>query len=315
MVTNALTFRSGTPGDDGQVVALFNKTFRTPTLRREWEWFVYENPWGPNRIYVAENSQGRVVGTYCFFPARMWSDNRLIDSSFAHHLVVDTAHRNARTFVEFSHYVLEQEKARGAEVAITTPNASSYLPHKALARWCDFGHLDQMHRLSPQARPHRCCRIDRFDEGFAPLWESARQRFAFTFPKTCDWMNWRFARCYGRAYTTYAFHDDDGWHGYVVLKHWQDASGYRKTHIMDLLANDESALAELLNAAESYAGGCDEINLWCLAGYPYRAELERRGFAVRESAGQPVIVRALNSPIPSSPSGAGSFMYGDSDGY
>ena len=49
----ALGFRTARREDSPQIVALLNQTFRTPIDVATWEWYVYGNPMGNSRAYVA----------------------------------------------------------------------------------------------------------------------------------------------------------------------------------------------------------------------------------------------------------------------
>ena len=127
-------------------------------------------------------------------------------------------------------------------------------------------------------------------------------------------MNWRFCDRPGESLYRYALSGVPGnWPGYVVLKRWQEQDGYTKAHIVDLHAEDRSALSHLVTAAESYAAGCQELNLWAASGYPYRAVLETRGFTARNEARQPMIAKRLRETPLTPPGGSASFSYADGD--
>jgi hypothetical protein len=124
-------------------------------------------------------------------------------------------------------------------------------------------------------------------------------------------MNWRFCHRPGSPYTVYTVGGAEGLAGYVILKRWQEPDGYRKVHIMDLHAMDDAALRRLIAAAESYAAGCDELNLWAIQGYPYRGFLEAAGF--EPSRRQPLLAKTLDGSSILFPDGNSSLSYGDGD--
>ncbi len=126
-------------------------------------------------------------------------------------------------------------------------------------------------------------------------------------------MNWRFCRRPGRPYTVYTVGSHEQPSGYVIMKRWQDADGYRKAHVIDLHALDDGSLAQLVGAAETYAADCDEVNLWAVKGYRYRPSLEAMGFAVNPAAHQPLIARPYDGSVLRYPEGPSSFAYGDGD--
>jgi hypothetical protein len=78
-------------------------------------------------------------------------------------------------------------------------------------------------------------------------------------------------------------------------------------------ALDADTLSQLVAAAETYADGCDEVNLWAVQGYRYRDSLEAMGFAANPAARQPLIARAYDGSALRFPAGSCSFGYGDGD--
>lgn len=314
-MSQSLTFRMLTIQDTPQVVKLLNATFRVLITAQEWEWFVFGNPDGPSRVYLALDEQQTIVGTCGFSPILLRINGELIKASFGHHLALKPGYRDGTSFIRLSRYYLAGEAAEGVKLTIGPPNRNAYKPHKVLMNWTDFGYLDCLYKLSPEPRKHNCQVIDSFAGEFDTFYAFIEERFNFIFHKTAQRMNWRFRDKPGKPYTTYVYYDGGKLCGYIVLKRWQESDGYREAHIMDMQALTDSALDELLVAAESYAADCDQLDLWYVIGYPYRAKLEERGFVFRESERRPIIVRTFDGSSPSFPVGPASFMYGDGDQY
>jgi hypothetical protein len=178
-------------------------------------------------------------------------------------------------------------------------------------KWVDFGYLDCLRKLSPGVKSHSCSEVHRFSADFDQFYRRVSQSLAFSLDKTAQWMNWRFIDRPGSPYTVYAAMTGDDMSGYVILKRWQDADGYRKAHIIDLHALDDATLADLIAAAESYAANCQELNLWSVQGYPYRGVLESIGFSVYGR--QPLLARTFDGSRPEYPAGLCSLSYGDGD--
>jgi hypothetical protein len=181
-------------------------------------------------------------------------------------------------------------------------------------KWQDFGFLDYVRKTSTSTRDHACRHVDQFPAEFDDFYTGVSRQLGFHCDKTAEWMNWRFCKRPGSPYRAYVFERSGRLEGYVILKRWQDPDGYRKAHIIDLHASSESALQELLVAAETYAADCDELNLWTIQDYPYRDALERAGFAAQPgSTPQPLAVRTLDGSTVSFPGNGASFSYGDGD--
>jgi hypothetical protein len=310
----ALRFRVATRKDTPRIVALLNETFRTPIDQPTWEWFAHGNPLGSSRIYLAVSEQTRsIVGTFGFAPICLRMRGTSIAAAYAHHLVLNPAHRDGMSFVALSTHALREEASRGVQLVVGPPNTQAYRVHKTLMKWVDFGFLDCLRKASPSAQKHDCQEVTQFPEQFDLFYGRIAQPLTFCLEKNAPWMNWRFCGRPGSPYTVYAIANGDEWAGYVVLKRWQEPNGYRKGHILDLHAIDEEALSQLTAAAESYAAGCQELNLWAVRGYVYRDLLEARGFTSGSAPRQPFIGRAFDGCAPIFPDGKASLSYGDGD--
>ena len=313
MAAGRLHLRDATRDDTAAIVGLVNQAFRTPIDAATWQWYVYDNPLGTSRIYLADDDGGILVGVIGFAPIALRIDGRRVTADFAHHLVLTPAYRDTLSFVQLNRHALNAQAALGVELVIGPPNRTAYPIHKTIMKWVDFGSLDCLRKLKPSAQAHACREVDRFTSAFNPFFERVSSGLSFCVAKDDAWMNWRFCRRPGALYKVFVLGETDRLDGYVVLKSWQDRDGYRKAHILDMHATDDDSLSQLVAAAETYADGYDELNLWAVQGYAYRRALEGHGFAPNAAAKQPLIARRYDGAKPAYPSGASSLMYGDGD--
>ena len=307
-----LRFRMATRDDSSCIIALLNSTFKTPLDVATWEWYVYGNPLGHSQVYLASPPDtDEIAGVIAFAPIRLRIGGETLACDFAHHLALKPEYRDTLSYISVLRHSLGAQASRGAKLAIGPPNRTAYPIHKTLMKWKDFGYLECLRKLSPAPRPHRAIPIDCFPGAFDEFFRRVSEGMAFCVEKDAAWVNWRFCRRPGSVYMVFAVSEPGAMSGYVVLKRWQEPDGYRKAHIVDLHAADDGVLAQLIAAAESYAAGCDELNLWAVQGYMYRAALEAMGFDV--AFRQPLIVRNYDGSPISYPEGRSSFTYGDSD--
>jgi hypothetical protein len=301
-------------GEDApEIVALLNQTFRTPIDEAAWDWYACRNPRGPSRVYVALGAgDGRIVGVIAFSPTHLRVRGETLSSVYAHHLAIKPAYRDTLSYFALTRFGLQGEAAQGVKLTIGPPNRTAYPIHKALTKWVDFGYLDCLRKPAPAARNHDCHDLASFTGSFDHLYSRISRDLAFCVEKTSTWMNWRFSSRPGRPYTVYAAQAGGELLGYVILKRWQEPDGYRKAHIVDLHALDDAVLGNLMAAAESYAAGCDELNLWAVKGYLYRGSLECMGFAPIQFR-QPLIIRTFDGSPLAYPEGRCSLSYGDGD--
>jgi Acetyltransferase (GNAT) domain len=307
-----LRFRMASREDTPAIVALMNATFRTPIDGPTWEWYVYGNPLGPSQVYLAlEPQSDALVGAIGFNPTRLRIGSETILGDYAHHLALKPVYRDTLSYLALLRYSLQAQACGPTALAIGPPNRTAYPIHKTLTRWVDFGFLDCLRKLSPQGRPHNCRQLKAFDDQFDDFYARVSKNFSFCVEKTAAWANWRLFQRPGSPYTVYADCSGGEFRGYVVLKRWREPDGYTKAHILDLHALEEDTLSQLIAASECYAQGADELNLWAVQGYPYRASLEAMGFSA--SHRQPLIARSYNGLSPAYPGGDCSLSYGDGD--
>jgi L-amino acid N-acyltransferase YncA len=306
-----LLLRNATPADTTEIVALLNLGFRTPMDAATWEWYVYGNPLGHSQIYVAAEPDGALAGVIGFAPISLRIDGIAVRADFAHHLVLRPAYRDTLSFVALNRHALRAQAALGVRIAIGPPNRTAYPIHKTIMKWVDFGFLELIRKLEPTARPHACRECSQFAPSFDRFYERVSREAAFCLEKDHVWMNWRFLQRPGAPYTVYITEEGGELTGYVVLKRWREPDGYKKVHVMDLHALDDESLARLLAAADTYADGSDELNLWAVQGYPYRGALE--GHGLTSAARQPLIARSYDGSTQRYPGGACFLSYGDGD--
>jgi hypothetical protein len=307
-----LQVRSAVATDTSQVVDLLNETFRTPLDTATWHWYTRENPLGPSRVYVAvEAGRGSIGGVIAFAPMAFRLKGVTVPGTYAHHLAYKPAYRNTISYLALCGYALEAEARCGVKLTIGPPNKRAYPIHKVLGRWFDFGYLDCLRKTPASAQQHDCEELDRFPAEFDSFYEEIAKRLSFCVEKNAAWVNWRFHNRPGSPYTVYVVRKGTSIEGYIVLKQWHQPDGYLKAHILDLHARDDVSLGRLIRAAESYASGCNELNLWSVKGSSYRTFLEENGFA--PSHRQPLLARTFDGSVVDFPLGASSLCYGDGD--
>ena len=313
MGSHRLAFRNATPADTSTIVLFLNQTFRTPIDAATWEWYVYGNPLGHSRVYLAVEPDDRAIGIIAFAPISLRIEGSVVSADFAHHLVLLPAYRETFSFVALNRHALQAQAALGRRLAIGPPNRTAYPIHKTIMKWVDFGYLECLRKLKPQTRPHECVESNQFPPEFDQFAAEISRPLAFCVEKDQAWMNWRFCRRPGAPYTIYTVSNGARLSGYVILKRWPDPDGYRKAHILDIHALDSQSLSQLAAAAETYASDCDELNLWAVQGYRYRDGLDAIGFAANPAAHQPLIARPYAGPPLRYPVGPCAFGYGDGD--
>lgn len=306
--------RLATRDDVSATVSVLNRVFRTPVDDATWSWYLYGNPFGETRVYLAAADDGAPPsGVFAYTPVPLRISGESVMASSGHHLCVLPEARGGAAFIALSRAALKGESAHGVRLGLGIPNPKSHIAQKALLKWEDLCILDCLYKTSPSRRVHHCRETGRFDARFDEFYGRVQATLAFSIDKNQDWMNWRFFERPASPYTVYTTGDERHLAGYVVLKKWREQDGSTKAHIVDLHAMEDAALSDLVAAAESYAEDCQELNLWAAPGYSYQRHLEEQGFVARESARQPVIAKTLRGAHLAFPGAPASFSYADGD--
>src|SRR6202041_1883102 len=157
VLVSELNFRMATREDSPEIVALMNATFRTPIDVATWEWFVYGNPFGPSRIYLAlEPNQYTIAGAVGFSPIPLKLGGDTIMGDYAHHLAIQLRYRDTMSYMALLRHSLKAQASGPTAMAIGPPNRAAYVIHKGLMQWRDFGFLDCLRKVSPQGQEHSC---------------------------------------------------------------------------------------------------------------------------------------------------------------
>ncbi len=276
-----LIFRMATPGDDRRLLELFRAAFGRELSATWWHWFSYLCPTGRNRTAVVEDPErGRLAGSYSLLPIRLWLNGRETKASLCTLVNTHPDYRGQGLFTRVGEYALSQERTYHTPVSLGMPNANA-LPGHLKVGWEVPFMLPFLVKTNCQARRHHCVEVPSFDRRVDKLVAELKERFRFLVLKDHAFLNWRLVARPDKQYTRFALESDGNLEGYVVLKHFDD-KGYRKSHILDIQARSDGALRELIAAAETFAQGRDELNMWTNRGDPYRNAFLEEGFSIRE---------------------------------
>lgn len=281
-MTDQLVFRLATANDDFKIRELYKASFGRELSAERWRVFSYQCPTGLNRTSVIEDpNTGRLVGSYGLLPIRLRLNNREIKASLCTSVNTHPDYQGRGLFTRLGHYALEHEREFNTPVSIGMPNPKAYPGHMKVG-WEVMCKLPFLVKHECRLRTHRCREAELFDERFDEFFSKVAENFSFIVMKDHRFMNWRVMHQPDRRYTKFVYEERTGLKGYVVLKHF-DQEGYRFSHILDIQAKTEDVFHELIAAAESFAHGRDELNMWTNLHNPYHQSFQEEGFYERES--------------------------------
>jgi hypothetical protein len=305
--------------DNGQnfkeILSLLGKNFRTKISEEEFFWYTQKNPFGESRVYLMISSKLRIVGCYLITPMEVLLNTKAFSIGYGSHFAIDKQHRNPLNFFRFSKFVFENETLRESSFLLGPPNKASFLPHKVLAGWKDFGFLDLLVCKNFHSSLNICNQINKFNSNHESLIRN--NAGSFQVIKSSEWLNWRYLNRPHTDYLCLEYINGLKLLGFVVLKIWIESDGYKKMHIMDMCTSTYEAGQKMLSSIHHYANvyDCHEINLWSSRTYKYRSIFNDAGYEAKSSNLQPLLIRPLTSKGNFMPSKNWTFMYGDADGY
>lgn len=281
-MSDRLIFRLATSDDDPRILDLFKSSFGRELAADWWRWFSYHCPTGLNRTSVIEDPDTvRLAGSYSLLPIRLRLNEREIKASLCTNVNTHPNYRGQGLFTRLGHYALGREREFDTPVSLGMPNQKAYPGHIRVG-WDVMCKLPFLVKHNCQIRRHRCREVEAFDERFDDFFVRVAERFSFIVLKDHRFINWRVVSRPDRRYTRFVYEEGPDLEGYVVLKHFDD-KGYRKSHILDIQAESDDILHELIAGAESFAHGRDELNMWTNLHNPYHQSFLEQGFYERES--------------------------------
>ncbi len=320
--------------DREEIVNFWNKSFKKwPTAK--YAQFYLSCPEGPAHCWVArENSSNSVVAAYALFPRAVWVAGERRLTGICGDMGADPAIRGqgvgrllqqaAREFFESSDWimlhgtanplsrkVLLQEGFRsiGESVRLVRVlrsidplkrRAATRLIAPVVAPVIDWSiNYNAAERDYASDSTNQLITIQRFDERFDHLFESARTNYALIGERSSKFLNWRFADSPQRAFHIYALErrSDSVLLGYVVLQIRKRIAYIEDIFSLDPAESLRAVLAHLILALKQQE--IASITLSYFGGEQFMSVFEQFGFKLREKERAFVLLRKDSSRISS----------------
>jgi len=281
-MATSLQFRLATRKDDPRILELFRSSLGKEVPKEVWNWFGHLCPTGDNRTYVCEDIEtGKLAASYSLLPIRLCMNGNEIPASLCTNVNTRPEYRGRGLFTQIGEYALCEERDFEAQISIGVPNKNAYPGHMKVG-WEELFPLPFLVKRECKVQEHRCRKVERFDHRFDEFYARIAQNFSFIVLKDHRFFNWRVVSRPDQEYTKYVYEEDGDLRGYCVLKHFE-VKKYRKAHILDIHADCDDVMHDLLCAAESFACDCEELNCWTTPRNPYRSVFLTRCFYERDS--------------------------------
>ncbi len=271
--------RLATKEDIDGVLLLMRSCFgERDSLTTAWyEWFNFTCPTGPNRNYVAiDRATGRLAGGYGLLPIRIKVNGQVIGGSWCTNVMTHPEYQGRGLFTQMGRHCLSGEESFGSRLSLTVPNQNAYPGHMRVG-WKVVSDLTFIAKFSFRNSPCRSKEVSAFDARVDELIGHVAKHTNFMVSKDHCFLNWRYGQRPDKKYRLFIFEDANSVAGYMILKYFDD-NGYKKTHILDIMACSEEAFDDLILTAERCALGRDELNCWQVLPSIYKKHFAANGF-------------------------------------
>jgi len=268
--------RAYQPGDEEQILALFERVFGIRRSPAHWRWKFLDNPAG-RQISLALGPDGRIVGQFAALPAAaVTPQGSFVLAQGIDHMVAPEAQQRG-VFAALTRHFSEAFLGPGRDVAYYSyPLAHKHsideritdaeLIHPVSALVWPLGRVEGW-RPAPagtwRTLRHRVRRVERFDASVARLWQRVRDELGVAAVRDSRYLNWRYADCPDVDYALLQIEGRiaGGVRGIAVLRFgWFDEPVATLLELL-LPAGEEAALRLLLAACHDLAR---ERGLWCV---------------------------------------------------
>lgn len=267
------TVRRYNPGDERQIIQLFQEVFGKPMGKTEsikhWEWEYKNNPNGRLEILLAVDGN-KIVGHYAVIPVRMKIGNKEYMTS----LSLDTmSHRNYRgqgIFPTLAAKLYDALGKSGIPITYGFPNAFSLQGFIKKLDWFEISEVPIYFRpmnliplfnrylkikvfsiiigtfintlcnlfLKKKSLPNRIKieEIKEFNEEFDDLWELNKTTMNVVVTRDSKYLNWRYFQRPEENYIIFTIRNYEELKGYIILK-IEERFNLKIGLIMDILTD------------------------------------------------------------------------------
>ncbi|HEY3804354.1 MAG TPA: GNAT family N-acetyltransferase [Kofleriaceae bacterium] len=280
-MTSAASFRPYAPGDEAQILELYQLAFGIALSLDEWHWH-YDR----GAIIELAEVDGRIVGHYAVQPRPFHIGARTCRAGLVIGSMVAPEHRNITTFLELAKRAYGECRVRGIPFVYAFPNDNVWLVRRRMLSWHA---LPSIAMLGAATRPSM---IDATTSGVERLagdsfpsasWLGATVDDRIRSRDAPDFMQWRLRARPGVEYPVYIHRESGELRGYIALKRYVSAAG-AVGHLVAFRvapgAELSSGMPLLARAFEHFtADGVDRVTTWMLPASPLYAVILGAGFA------------------------------------
>jgi hypothetical protein len=325
--------RTYRPGDEEQILALFNRVFARQRTMAHWRWKFAGNPAG-HQITLAVTEAGRIVGQFACLPAEAVSPGGAFVLSQGIDHMVDPELQKQGVFAAMTRHFVQTflPPARDA-VFFSYPlahkhsidqriSAAAELVHPVRALRHDLARAEtwRVDRGSWRTLRDRVRRVARFPRGVDRFWDtSVRPEAGVAIARDQRYLNWRYADCPDVDYALLVAQSrlTGRTHGVAVLRFGWFAESVAPLCELLVPSGSREALALLLGACHDLARerGLGSVLAWMPRGTALHPALLDLGFVEEDTPFLLTQIADANAARGAAMRARWSYSMGDSDIY
>ena len=291
----ALDIRPWRPGDETEILKLFEASFGRPMSEAFWRWRYLDHPSGDPLIILAWDGD-KLAAHYAASHAPLQIDGEILPAALSMTTMTDPDYRGQGLMEKTGSALYEVMATAGMSAVWGFPNIFSNVTFQKKLGWtslCDIATLGLNIGDRHQADTADIVETPGIDSRFERLTARVAASAPVCGAHSEAIMRWRIDQNPVNRYTRLILPDAEEISGYAILKSY----GEDAIDLVDFCAEDADAARLMLSAVAGHARAQKRtrVNAWCLNRDANRLVFERAGF----TAGGPVTyfgLRAFGAP-------------------
>jgi GNAT superfamily N-acetyltransferase len=283
-VIERIRIRKYAPGDEKEILKLFECVFKRKMTLDYWRWRYSNNPAEHGFISLAFYDD-KLIGHYAVVPARAIFKNKAILVALSMTTMTHPEYKGMGIFPLLAKDAYQEARRRGYKLIYGFPNDQSHLGFINKLDWVDGGNMALFaSKISNfNSIPHHNLELRKkvkTGNEIEMLSSWVPNNFDFSLEKNSAFYNWRYCDNPTTKYDLYYLEENREIVGFFVIKKYQEDAHTIFGHIVDFLVRDSDYLGDILHY--SMKSLCqekvNEISMWAFEKLASCLKLEENRF-------------------------------------
>lgn len=229
--------------ENDSILRLTRRVFGDQEIAQQsyFDWQYTENPFGKAIVVLAKDEENEVIGTNTIIPMQIWIEKKLIKSSLACNVQVDTKYQNQGIFSKLLDFMNSVASKNNISFLYAVPNDNSYktfIKHNStristlplyvkIVKPSEYfdSQIGKILKISdfiwkPKEFENSHIELfkDKFSKEFEKILEKALERIPIMINRSIKFLEWRYNQHPTRKYQIFVLKEDSQIKGYVVFR-------------------------------------------------------------------------------------------------